>query len=357
VPDFVHAKLPDSPPVVVGFFRRAQKVEDRSPILEFWRWWATIGEARLTAAIGNGDHSIWVGEISLRVAAIHPELQWETGKGRSSQHALCVTAAGVAALRPLAERWFRASPPTTGMWEFSPARQPDPSVLTSTLEFSDVKVELSAARISIQVDDVRQRLDVKVFHPAFAVLGNDGSRRVTYLLLDWLLGEDDVERWLGEIATVLDDPPDSVPAEALSEVIVEMAARHVEPVWVLAESTTPSGRRLLLSAMRPLRWIDHPLFDLHTEIQLQYSLQRDDGLPTAAALEALRDYENRLIDAMGDRGLLVAYETFDGQRVFHVYTDSEDQNARDIIDSFQSNVRARKTHSSDPSWKHVQRFA
>jgi hypothetical protein len=341
----------------VGLFRRPQKVEDLSPIAEFWRWWAAIGEPRLTAAIANGDYGDLADHVSLRVAAIHPELQWETSKGGSSQHALCVTAAGVAELRPLAERWFRAAPLATEMWDFSPGRQRDPSVLTSILEFSGVKVELGVARVSIHVDDERQLLEVKVFHPAFAVLGNDGSRQVTYLLLDWLLGEDDVERWVGEIATVLDDPPDSVPVDALLEVVVEMAARHIEPVWFLAESTTTSGNRLLVMSMRPLRWIDHPLFDLHTEIRLPYSLQRDDGLPTVEALEALREYENGLIGVIGEQGLLVAFETFEGQRVFHVYTDSEDQNAREIIDGFQSSRPAVKTHSLDPSWKHVHQFA
>ena len=341
----------------MGLFRRPQKVTALSPIAEFWQWWAAIGELRFTASIAKGDYGDVADDFTVRVAAIHPELQWETSKGGSSQHALCVTAAGVAELRPLAERWFRAAPQATEVWEFSPARQRDPSVLTSLLDFSGVQVELGLSRFSIHVDDERQLLHVKVFHPTFAALGENSSRQVTYLLLDWLLGEDDVERWVGGIATVLDDPLDSVPVDALLNVVVEMAARHIEPVWFLAESTTTAGNRLLVTSMRPLRWIDHPLFDLHTEIRLPYSLQRDDGLPTVEALEALRGYEDGLVRALGERGLLVAFETFEGQRVFHVYTDSEDQNARDIIDGFQSSGHATKAHALDPSWKHVRQFA
>ena len=339
------------------FRRRGVNVEVLSPIAEFWRWWTATGEALFSAAIATGSYGDLPKQISAKVAAIHPDMQWEASTGESSEHALCVTAAGVAELRPLAERWFRAAPPASETWEFAAARRRDAAVLSGALEFAGMKIELGLARVGIQVDDERQLLDVSVFHPAFASLGDQGSGQLTFLLLDWLLGEDDVERWLGGIETVSADPEDSVPIDSLLEVVVAMAGRHDEPVWILAESTTTTGNRSLVTALRPLRWIDHPLFDLHTEIRLPFSPQRDDGLPTPEALELLRGYENGLLEALGERGLLVAFETFEGQRIFHVYTDSEDQNARDAIDTFAGDENAVKTHSMDPSWRQVRQFA
>jgi len=337
------------------FKRRVPSAGGSSPITEFWDWWAASGEARFTAAVASGNYGDLPEQITAKVMAIHPDLQWDTRNGESSQHALCVTAAGVAALRPVAERWFRAAPAASETWEFVAARRRDAAVLKSTLDFSGVKLELAMARVGIFVDETRQSLDVKVFHPMFTEVGENASRQVTFLLLDWLVGEDDVERWLGEIQTVFVDPESSVPIESLYDVVVAMAERHGEAGWFVAESTTPTGKRLLVTARTPMRWIDYPLFDLHTGIRHPFSEQLDDGLPAPAALEKLAKYEDRLVDALGDRGLLVAAETFEGQRLFHVYTDSEDQNARDIIDTLVGGAEA--AHSMDPSWQLVRRFA
>lgn len=329
----------------------------RSPIAEFWRWWSDIGEALLTAAITDNDFGDVPDQITAKVGAIHPDLQWETSAGRSSEHVLCVTAAGVPELRALAERWLRSAPAANETWEFAAARRRDASVLNAMLDFSGTQIELKLARVGIEIDDDRQLLDVSVFHPAFKSLGEDASGRVVFLLLDWLLGEDDVERWLGGIDIVSDDPQGSVPLDSLLDAVDGMAARPLEGDWYLAESTTATGSRLIISARRPLRWIDHPLLDLHTEIRCRFSPQRDDGLPSPEALDVLSDYEDGLLEAVGHRGLLVACETFDGQRVFHVYTDSEDQNSRDIIDTYRGAVKAVKKHFIDPSWKRVRQFA
>ena len=339
------------------FRRRVLKTAGLSPIAEFWRWWTASGEAKFTAAIASGRYGDLPDEITAKVMAIHPELQWDTRQGEASEHVLCVTAAGVAVLRPLAERWFRAAPPASETWEFAAARRRDEEVLSAVLDFSGVNIELGSARVGIHVDEEHAVLDVRVFHPLFTEIGENASLQVTFLLLDWLLGEDDVERWLGEIETVLADPEGSVPIGSLRDEVVAMAGRHSEPVWIMGESTTVTGKRVLVTARRPLRWIDHPLLDLHTGIRLPFSQQRDDGLPTPDALERLREYEDRLVDALGERGLLVAVETFESQRVFHVYTDSEDQNARDIIDTLDGNANAVNTHSMDPSWTRVRKFA
>ncbi len=339
----------------MGLLRR-QTTQQLSPIAEFWLWWLKTGERAFSKAIATGQYGNLPNEISAKVRAIHPELEWETSKGVSSQHSLGVTAAGVAELRPLAERWLRAGPPASSTWEYSAARRRDPEVLSSVLEFAGVTVDLGLARFGIRIDTERQLIDVSVFHPAFLSLGDSSARQVTYLLLDWLLGEDDVERWIGGIETVLSEPKDAVPPDALLSEVVALAKRPVAPSWILAESTTSAGNRLLVTALRPLRWIDHPLLDLHTEIRLPFPYPREDGLPTSEALEMLREYEDGVARALGDRGLLVAIETFEGQRVFHLYSDSEDQNARDILDRFGGDDGATKTHTFDPSWKLVRPF-
>ncbi|RFA11791.1 hypothetical protein B7R22_17830 [Subtercola boreus] len=341
----------------MGLFKRRENPVPLSPIDEFWRWWTATGEGLFTAAIANGDYGSLPDQISAKVAAIDSELQWETSKGRLAKHALCVTAAGVAELRPLVERWARAAPPATDTWEFVAARQRDEALSSSAVQFEGTSIELGQSRVAFRVDEERQSFDVQIFNPRFVTLGLQDSRRVTFLLLDWLLGEDDVERWLGGIETVLNDPEGSVPVSALLKAVEKLAAQNAEPEWAITDSRTAAGNPSIVIALRPMKWIDHPLLDLHTEIVLPYLVDREDGLPGPDALVALRSYEYGLIEAIGARGLLVAFETSEGQRSFHVYTDSEDQNARDIIDSFRPGEPAGKTHSLDPGWQRVRQFS
>jgi hypothetical protein len=341
---------------LVNIFGRRDRAPKGAPITAFWDWWTSEGEARFTNAIIAGQYGDLPNVISAKVAAIHPDLQWETSKGTNSQHLLCVTAAGVPELRPLAERWLRAAVVPGEIWSYAAARQRDPSVLETILEFGGRKIPLALTRVSVEVDEQRQLLHIEVFHPEFATLGDGPSRQVTFLVLDWMLGEDDVTRWLGGIETVVQEPDASIPIEALIEVIGSLADRHTEPVWMLAESTTPAGGRLFVRAKSPLRWIDYPLFDLHSEIRVGYLSEQEDGLPTAGSSEALGVYEDDLIAALSDRALLLAIETSEGHRVFHVYSDSEDQNVRDMIDGLTSKGHGSTTHSLDPGWAQMRKF-
>jgi hypothetical protein len=295
--------------------------------------------------------------MTARVDAIHPDLQWETSVGTAAKHVLCLTGSGVADLRPLAERWLRSAPSATGMWEFAAARQRDANILEAQLGFAGTTLDIAQTRAIIQVDDDRMRIDVQVFHPAFAEIPFGSARQATFLMLNWLLGEDDVERWLAVIECIAEDRETSLPLVAVRETVDAMATRHVDPVWLLLEATTSTGDRALIAAVRPLRWIDHPLLDLHSEVHVPFDLQRDDGLPTSDALDILREYEDALVDTLGISGMVLAHETFAGQRVFHIYTDSDDQHACDIIDNFRPAAEATLIRSMDPGWKHMRAFA
>jgi hypothetical protein len=328
----------------------------RSPIFDFWDWWKSQGQVRFSNAIESGDYGSITSQMSARVSAIHPDLQWETSKGSSSDHALCVTAAGNAELRPLAERWLRASPRPNSTWEYIAARQRDPAVLTAVLEFEKTEVDLKLARWHVVEVQRTSTLDVALTHPAFAQMDISQSQQVTFLLLDWLLGEDDVERWIGVVDTDLTGVEGEVTNEMLEAMVDELVARQTAPTWLLLESSSPDGHRVIASALSPLRWIDHPLLDLHSEVRLAYQSQREDNLPTGESLEWLRTYEDGLTESLANRGILVAHETSDGVRVLHIYTDSEDQNARDIIDTYRPMDRAGVTHAMDPAWRSVERF-
>jgi hypothetical protein len=270
---------------------------------------------------------------------------------------LTVSSEGDAALRRIAEQWLRAAPAADASWEFAVARQPVSDVVDNIIEIDGHSLHLGDVRFSITEDPERELLDIAVHHPLFVQMSGQGPLQVSFLLLDWLLGEDGVERWIGAIDTTNASETATASAADLTAAVSALAARNQSDKWVVMEGVNSRGQRMIVSARRPLRWIDHPLFDLHTEVHLPYEDKRDDGLPATASLDDLRRIEDDISTAVGIRGLLVAHETAAGVRTLHYYSDSEDQNGRDAIDIAAHAAGGTTQHDIDPGWTQVRQFS
>ncbi|MDQ0871064.1 hypothetical protein QFZ70_003537 [Arthrobacter sp. V1I9] len=326
-------------------------------ISAFWRWWSAEGAGHLSRAVTTGDYRDLSDTLDGMVKAIGPGLGWQNGPGIRARHQLCVSGGGDPGLRVLAERWRRAAPPPTPMWEFAGARQPQPGMLAVTLEVAGESINLGLSRASVTLDVERARAHVIVHHPAFTRVTPGYRHQLSRLLVDWLLGEDNVQRWIGAISAAETEPPDSLPATALPEIIEAMAARYAPIGWTLKDAGTSSGPRTIIRALRPLRWVDHPLLDLHTAIQVGYPQTRPDGLPDYDEAIDLHRLEEDLTAALGPRGMLVATQTSNDQRILHCYTDSEDQNGQDTIDRFAgTRPHIEVTHTHDPGWTLINPF-
>jgi hypothetical protein len=179
---------------------------------------------------------------------------------------------------------------------------------------------------------------------------------VTFLLLDWLLGEDGVERWIGSVEPASLRPENATQASSLTATVAELAARRKEPSWVLMEGSTPAGARRIATARRPLRWIDQPLLDQHNEIRIPYTDAQSDGMPSVGELEHLRALEDDLTGLLGQRVELLAHETGEGARLMHVYSDSEDQNVTALISDWAQLNAATLSHRHDPAWRDLDAF-
>ena len=179
--------------------------------------------------------------------------------------------------------------------------------------------------------------------------------RVSFLVLDWVLGEDGVERWVGDVETTGIGGTATASASDLEAAVNEMAAQARPEKWVLMAGTTRGGERIVVSARRPLHWLDHPIFDLHTEVRLAYEDKREDGLPTVASLDLLRGIEDDISAALGIRGSWLPTRVA-GTRLLHYYSDSEDQNGRDTIETAARVAGGVTRHDADPGWKQVRQF-
>ena len=341
----------------MALFRRSKSRDEpvvRTPVAAFWSWWAAEGAVRFASAIRDGAYGDLAQEMSDRVAAIHPDLQWELSAGTRSQHVLCVTGGGVAELRPLAQRWRRAAPAEDTVWQYEPARTRSADVVSDRLELGGHTVELGLTTVLARLDEDRLVYDVVVHHPELGSMEEGERARVAFLVLDWALGEDDVERWVGSVSTAVEPDPAAVDLPRFVATVDRQAAQPVEETWVLLRGQRPDGAPVVALARRPLRWIDHPLLDQHDEVSLAYDADPN-GLPGGDELERIRAQEEDLVAAAGPGAMLLGHETSAGERRLHLYSDSEDQNVTERIGRWvTATARASLKVEADPAWRSVR---
>jgi hypothetical protein len=185
-------------------------------IESFWRWWPEA-RRRIETALFVPNGAGWgtlPSEISSRVKAISPALEFEMCPAHGAQHAFCLSAAGDPVLRRITERWIRAAPEPDETWQFFPSRQPRPEMIVHIGKQAIVPAEVT---LRFEVDRIRERIHIDLFHPNFVHFDEKTRCNAAFLLLDGALGEDDVERWIGEVQGAIAPLGDARPFSELSE--------------------------------------------------------------------------------------------------------------------------------------------
>ncbi|GIF66821.1 hypothetical protein Ais01nite_48560 [Asanoa ishikariensis] len=334
-------------------FKRRQKMDGQAAAIEaFWSWWTTARpEVEKAIADGRWDGGV-VDDINRLVSAIDAGLGWEFSAGTRSRHLLVVTSNADRSLRATAERWRRASPEPDDTFGYASARQPSPKALEAQLQFDGHMLDLTALRFAADVGD--HAVDVRVWHPAFADLPEEGRLQVTFLALDWLLGEDGVEIWVGAIDATTGPAP-ALTATALAELVNSRAA-ELSGQWALL-SGERRGRPLIATVQVPLKAARWPAADTHVELVVPFRDTTEAGLPAEGSLAALHELEDRIF-AYADGPILVAHETSDGTRTYHLY--AERPNAADVLEPIVSSWREGKvkmTVRADPAWERVRHLS
>lgn len=324
------------------------------PASSFWEWWNGEGADLVEAAIDAGDFGSIPAVITAKLDAVHPDLVWELGPGSQSQHSLTVSAGGNAEARPAAERWLRSAPAPSSVWEYCGSRQRATDLSSLRLRFDGVDVAFAEALLATEFDADRSRFDTTVFHPAFSTLAPQHHMQVAFLILDAVLGEDDVERWIGTIDVAIDRPATGVAPAEVAEAVDALAKRSTGE-WALLQ--VPGPRLHLARVQRPLHRVDFPLFDRHSEVQVSFTTTAEHGGPDDRAFAELSDLEDELIEVLGTAGNLVLVETTPRRRTFHVYSDGEDQDTEDAITRWAAqSPQTTVAHSLDPAWASIRAY-
>lgn len=311
------------------FLRRGHAVE---PIPDFWAWWGRSRDRLAEAIDARSVDGGLVEEITRAVQAVHPAMAWELAPGRAARHAFCLSPEGDPERRQAALRWLAGAPGPDATWEYHPSRQASPTL--PGLEIAGERFDLEEMRAITSWDGPRRRLDVRLWHPGFARAPREVRQQVAFLFLDSLLGEDEVERWIGEVA-VLDEPSGGrTPAELRAEVERRRTAPGDEATWSVGELVREGGVREVVAADAALKRIDHPFADFHAAIGV---LLPDDGMPSEATMAVLDDEELALIRRLDGVAVQAGRVTAPSRRTIHVVTEDLDA-LRGAIDAWAASL-------------------
>lgn len=299
-------------------YARLVSLPDEQPIDAFWRFWAESCEA-IEKSIGDGSLAKWVEAISRAVTAIDPDLDWEFGAGKHAAHYFCLSAKGDPIKRITTERWRARGPGDGAVFEFHAARPGDARDVALPVVVDEHTFLGSDFRIHVDVDESRARAHLQLWHPTFASASEQLRTIATFITLDSVLGEDDVERWIGAVELVSGPPEGGVDLAALVQLVDRLRATSAEPCFVVLEGTLPTGAPAFVTANHRIKRADHLLMDVHVEVELTLREPTIEGLTTSGEAERLGASEDALLVALGHDAVWIARETLEGRRVIHFH--------------------------------------
>lgn len=327
-------------------------------IQKFWSWWPGIRPRIEVAIDGGGFDEALVKEINDRVVAIRDGLDWELAPGTNAKHAFCLSAKGDPEGRLVTETWRARGPNPDETWEFHGARRSGPGRSQMALEIDGQSFKLHEFTVALEVDVTRERVHGTYYHPAFPRITDEKLRfTVTYLTLDSVLGEDEVERWLGVIETSAFEPTNARPMEELLAAVDEVRRTATGEKFVVCRGEA-DGLPAFAVVNLALKRVDHLLACMHGEIDIEIVEQTSEQLPTEAEDEHLDAMEGELMRALGATALFFGRETRRGRRLLHFFAP-EDSGAPAIVERWQQGHRGRGIEVAwqrDPIWDVQRRF-
>jgi len=322
-------------------------------ISAFWQWWARA-QSRIRQNLDDDTGRSLAGEIAGRVKGIHRDLGWEAGKSPGGGYVFSLSCAGNWGARKVAAQWLRAAPAQDGVWRYTIARGALPLdyLAETTLQAAGSNLKVADCRLKIVKDESRERLDLSLWHPVFDRLPADARIELAFLLLDAVLGEEDVERWVGAVECSDSAGEDALPILQLPREIASMAATATGDRFALYSGVSArTNNPLILVVNSALKHIDDVEKDVLLTIEIRLLTAGAQGMPMQEELAALETAESD-IDAALPGAAVVGNLMGDGARVLYRYVVSEDciSSARDSAKIALPGRRVSVAARRDPDW-------
>lgn len=192
-------------------------------VQNFWAWYTEVGP-RFLATIDAGDCAKLTDEVSTKVKELLDFGAWEFGPGANKQgHSFTLTGEGDRHLQLLTAYWLSRAPVLPG-WMFYASRQAcaieSHRMTIGGREFNPIEFWLT-----VTPNSDREKIDLTVWHPLFAVMEEKQRWIVLFLFLDEVLGEIGTQQWIGEIKLNNERLAQAMPIAELPAFVKETQAK------------------------------------------------------------------------------------------------------------------------------------
>ncbi len=165
-------------------------------------------------------------QINAQINLLSPKLAWEVGPGQVARFMLAFPSEGDSERKAVIDRIMLSAPRIDG-WEFHTSRPPRAFQQEVRLPELGLRFETSGWRFTLDPSSTSDKFDLKIFDKRLATFDDKTSLTAVFILLDAVLGEDVVERWIGGIQVLpgRGERIDALPMSAISERIGELVPR------------------------------------------------------------------------------------------------------------------------------------
>lgn len=286
--------------------------------------WAWLGEHEEAVAANLLEPGPAPADLVQRLWAIHPDLSVTVGPGRTAPMHLAITGDGGVALRLLTGRIVARRHHALTHLEVVGARQRARVLAGQQVRLGGRVFRLDAFQAEARVDAAAEVLDVVVQHPGLRAAPPAAREAGLMLLLDTVLGEDDVRMWIRR-AGLAEGPltGNTLTAQALRQQVDRLKDVATRDQWALLERPPHDGQPAqVLLANRALKRLHHPRFGLRLQVTVVLADPGEDGLLRPHERRTLDRLESDLDHAVGRDGVKTGVRTVDGQHRITWFVDA-----------------------------------
>ncbi len=194
----------------------------RERVAAFWTWFESQAP-RFASEIDARRGQDLQPTVSAKVDELFHEFAWSFGPGtEEGGHSFTLSGEGNPHRQLLAAFWESMAPSIPG-WTFYGSKQPVRDISALKLEIDNQSFDPLAFWVIPRVDELHERLDLKVYHPDFQKLEERMRWTVIFLYLDEVLGEVGTQNWIGEIEPGDRELRDAMPLRELPSFIESVA--------------------------------------------------------------------------------------------------------------------------------------
>jgi hypothetical protein len=193
-------------------------------ISTFWRWFSD-NHHDVEALLDSDDTAELSLQINAQINLLSSQLAWEIGPGLVKPYMLVFPTAGDRE-RKMAVGRIMEKAPWIERWEFHASRPTRPFQPEIQLPDRGLSLRTSDWHFAVRPSATSDRFDLQIYDDKLASFDERTALSAAFILLDAVLGEDIVERWIGNMKVL---PAcisrETLPMPAIADRLAELIPR------------------------------------------------------------------------------------------------------------------------------------